>query len=456
MTSPSSPSGVNPKIFGAYDVRGIYPTDLNDEVAYRIGRAFAQYMGVDSIAVGHDMRISSPALAQSFMRGITDQGTDAIDLGLTTTDELYFAVGKYGYPGGAMITASHNPKQYNGFKMCRAEAVAISSETGGFAIRDLAVAGAFSEPARKGQITQRDVSDAFVDHCLSFIDVSKVKPYKIAVDAGNGMAGMIAPRVFQKLPCELVPLYFELDGTFPNHPASPIEPENTEELRRVVPQQGCDMGIAFDGDADRMFLIDEHGRLLGGDMVTALVAHSLLQKHSGATILYNLICSRSVPEVIERDGGRAVRTRVGHSFIKAQMRQENAIFGGEHSGHFYFRDNWYADSGLIAFLIVLELVSVSGKTVSQLVGEVDKRFRSGEVNSEVHDQRERMAAIEEKYTAEDAAIDHLDGVTIGFPTWWANVRPSNTEPLLRLNVEADTEDELKRRTDEVLAVIRQQ
>lgn len=455
MGSPSSPSGVNPKIFGAYDVRGIYPTDLNDETAYRIGRAFAQYMGVERIAVGHDMRVSSPALAAAFMRGVTDQGADAIDLGLTTTDELYFAVGKYGYPAGAMITASHNPKQYNGFKLCRENATAISSETGGFTIRDLAVAGRFTEPARKGQITQRDVSDAYVEHCLSFIDVAKVKPYKIAVDAGNGMAGMITPRVFQRLPCELVPLFFELDGTFPNHPASPIEPENTEELRRVVPAQQCDMGIAFDGDADRMFLIDEHGRLLGGDMVTALVAHSLLQSHPGATILYNLICSRSVPEVIERDGGRSVRTRVGHSFIKAQMRQENAIFGGEHSGHFYFRDNWYADSGLIAFLIVLELVSVSGKTVSQLVREVDNRFRSGEVNSEVHDQKGRMAAIEEQYAAAGATIDHLDGVTIGFPTWWANVRPSNTEPLLRLNVEADTQDELKRRTEEVLAVIRQ-
>ncbi|HEX8994544.1 MAG TPA: phosphomannomutase/phosphoglucomutase [Ktedonobacterales bacterium] len=456
MTSPSSSSGINPKIFGAYDVRGIYPTDLNDETAYRIGRAFAYYLGADRIAVGRDMRVSSPALAQAFMRGITDQGVDAIDLGMTTTDELYFAVGKYGYPGGAMITASHNPKQYNGIKMCRAEAVAISSETGGFAIRDLALYEQFAEPERKGQITQRDVSDAFVEHCLGFIDLSKVKPYKIAVDAGNGMAGMIVPRVFQKLPCELVPLYFELDGTFPNHPASPIEPENTEELRRVVPAQGCDMGIAFDGDADRMFLIDEKGQLLGGDMVTALVAHSLLQKHPGATILYNLICSRSVPELIERDGGRPVRTRVGHSFIKAQMRQENAIFGGEHSGHFYFRDNWYADSGLIAFLIVLELISVSGKTVSQLVGEVDTRFRSGEVNSEVHDQKGRMAAIEQKYAAEGAAIDHLDGITIGFPTWWANVRPSNTEPLLRLNVEADTKDELRRRTEEVLAVIRQQ
>ncbi|HEU0027347.1 MAG TPA: phosphomannomutase/phosphoglucomutase [Ktedonobacterales bacterium] len=451
----ASTSGVNPRIFGAYDVRGVYPTDLNEDVAYRIGRAFAQYLGVSPIAVGRDMRLSSPALAQAFIQGITDQGADAIDLGLTTTDELYFAVGKYSYPAGAMITASHNPKQYNGIKMCRANAVAISSETGGFAIRDIAVSGQFAEPTRKGEVTARDVSDAYVEHCLSFIDVANVKPFTVAVDAGNGMAGMMLPRVFAKLPCELIPLYFELDGTFPNHPASPIEPENTEDLRRIVPERGCDMGVAFDGDADRMFLIDEHGRLLGGDMVTALVAHSLLQKHKGATILYNLICSRSVPELIERDGGRAVRTRVGHSFIKAQMREENAIFGGEHSGHFYFRDNWYADSGLIAFLIVLELVSLSGKTVSQLVAEVDSRFRSGEVNSETHDQRGRLETIERTYAAQGAKIDHLDGVTIAFPTWWANVRPSNTEPLLRLNVEADTQEEMERRRAELLAIIRQ-
>jgi phosphomannomutase len=451
----ASTSGVNPRIFGAYDVRGVYPTDLNEDVTYRIGRAFAQYLGVSPIAVGRDMRLSSPALVQAFIQGITDQGSDAVDLGMTTTDELYFAVGKYGYPAGAMITASHNPKQYNGIKMCRANAVAISSETGGFAIRDIAVSGQFAEPERKGDITVRDVSDAYVEHCLSFIDVANVKPFKIAVDAGNGMAGMILPRVFAKLPCELIPLYFELDGTFPNHPASPIEPENTEELRRIVPERGCDMGVAFDGDADRMFLIDEHGRLLGGDMVTALVARSLLRKHPGATILYNLICSRSVPELIERDGGRAVRTRVGHSFIKAQMREENAIFGGEHSGHFYFRDNWYADSGLIAFLIVLELVSLSGKTVSELVAEVDTRFRSGEVNSETHDQQGRLEAIERTYAAQGAKIDHLDGVTVAFPTWWANVRPSNTEPLLRLNVEADTQEEMERRRDELLAIIRQ-
>lgn len=451
----ASPAGVNPRIFGAYDVRGVYPTELDEGAAYQIGWAFAQHLGASPIAVGRDMRISSPALAQAFIRGITDQGADAVDLGLTTTDELYFAVGKYSYPAGAMITASHNPKQYNGIKMCRANAVAISSETGGFAIRDLAVSGQFTETSRKGAVIQRDVSEAYVEHCLSFIDVANIKPFKVAVDAGNGMAGMMVPRVFERLPCELIPLFFELDGTFPNHPASPIEPENTEELRRIVPERGCDMGVAFDGDADRMFLIDERGRLLGGDMVTALVARSLLRTHSGATILYNLICSRSVPELIERDGGRAVRTRVGHSFIKAQMREENAIFGGEHSGHFYFRDNWYADSGLIAFLIVLEMVSLSGKKVSELLAEVDTRFRSGEVNSETHDQKGRLEAIERTYAAQGATVDHLDGVTISFPTWWANVRPSNTEPLLRLNVEADTQDEMERRRDELLAVIRQ-
>jgi len=401
------------------------------------------------------MRVSSPALAGAVIRGITDQGADAIDLGMTTTDELYFAVGKFGYPAGVMVTASHNPKQYNGLKMCREEAIAISSETGGNAIRDLALAGNPPEPARKGQVIQRDVTDDYVRHVLSFIDVAKVRPLKIAVDAGNGMAGMIVPKVFEQLPCELIPLYFELDGTFPNHPASPIEPENTAVLRALVPERHCDMGVAFDGDADRMFLVDEQGKLLGGDMVTALVAQSLLRKHPGATILYNLISSRSVPELIERDGGRAVRTRVGHSFIKAQMRQENAIFGGEHSGHFYFRDNWYADSGLIAFLVVLELISESGKTVSDLVRAVDHRFRSGEINTEVADQEGRMRAIEAHYVAEGGQVDFLDGITVSFPTWWFNVRPSNTEPLLRLNLEADTADEMAKRRDEVLQLIRQ-
>jgi phosphomannomutase len=446
---------INPKIFGAYDVRGIYPETLDEDTAYRIGRAFVQYLSVQAVAVGRDMRVSSPALAGAIIRGITDQGADAIDLGMTTTDELYFAVGKFGYPAGVMVTASHNPKQYNGLKWCREQAIAISSETGGNAIRDLALAGNPPEPARKGQVITRDVTDDYVRHVLSFIDVAKIRPLKIAVDAGNGMAGMIVPKVFAQLPCELVPLYFELDGTFPNHPASPIEPENTEQLRAVVPEQHCDMGVAFDGDADRMFLVDEKGNLLGGDMVTALVAQNLLRKHPGATILYNLINSRSVPELIERDGGRAVRTRVGHSFIKAQMRQENAIFGGEHSGHFYFRDNWYADSGLIAFLVVLELISESGKTVSELVQAVDHRYRSGEINTEVADQQERMRAIEAHYAAEGGQVDRLDGITVSFPTWWFNVRPSNTEPLLRLNLEADSADEMATRRAEVLRLIRE-
>lgn len=446
---------INPKIFGAYDVRGIYPDTLDEDVAYRIGRAFVRHLGASSVAVGRDMRVSSPALASAVMRGITDQGADAIDLGLTTTDELYFAVGMFNYPAGIMVTASHNPKQYNGLKWCREHAIAISSESGGNEIRDLALAGNLPEPARKGQVIARDVTEDYVRHVLSFIDVAKVHPLKIAVDAGNGMAGMIVPKVFEHLPCELIPLYFELDGTFPNHPASPLELENTEHLRALVPERRCDMGVAFDGDADRMFLVDEKGTLLGGDMVTALVAQNLLGKHPGATILYNLINSRSVPELIERDGGHAVRTRVGHSFIKTQMRQENAIFGGEHSGHFYFRDNWYADSGLIAFLVVLELISESGKTVSELVAAVDHRFRSGEINTEVADQQGRMKAIEAHYTALGGQVDFLDGITVSFPTWWFNVRPSNTEPLLRLNLEADTPDEMAQRRDEVLQLIRQ-
>ncbi|HEX9070235.1 MAG TPA: phosphomannomutase/phosphoglucomutase, partial [Ktedonobacterales bacterium] len=271
-------SPVDPEIFKAYDVRGIYPDELNEDTAYLVGRAFVHYLGVSQVAVGRDMRISSPAIAAAAMRGITEQGADAIELGMTTTDELYFAVGKFGYPAGIMITASHNPGNYNGIKMCRAEAVPISSETGGDAIRDLVVAGKFEAPPQPGKIITRDVTDDFIAHCLSFVDVSKIHPLKVAADAGNGMAGMILPRVFKHLPCTLVPLYFELDGTFPNHPASPIEPENTAELRKVVPEQHCDLGVAFDGDADRMFLVDELGDLIGGDITTAMVARSILRR----------------------------------------------------------------------------------------------------------------------------------------------------------------------------------
>ncbi len=451
MTTPTS---INPNIFKAYDVRGIYPTEMNEEAAYAFGRALVLYLHPTQVAVGRDMRLSSPALAEAVIRGITDQGADAIDLGLTTTDELYFAVGKFNYSAGVMITASHNPKHYNGIKVCREQAIAMSSTTGLNDIRDLMFKGDFPAPEALGRRIRHDVTEDYVDHALSFIDVSKLKPLKIVVDAGNGMAGMIIPRVFKRLPCQLIPLYFDLDGNFPNHPASPIEPENMVDLQKAVREHHADLGAAFDGDADRMFIVDEHASLIGGDMVTALVAKNLLRKHPGATILYNLICSRSTPETIERSGGKAVRTRVGHSFIKAQMREEHAIFGGEHSGHFYFRDNWYADSGLIAFLIVLELICEEDQPVSELLKPIDTRFRSGELNSEVRDIPAKLKQIEEHYKAQGAQIDHLDGVTIQFKDWWFNVRPSNTEPLIRLNLEADTKPLMEAKRDEVLALIR--
>ncbi|HCF85584.1 MAG TPA: phosphomannomutase/phosphoglucomutase, partial [Ktedonobacter sp.] len=391
MNTASVP--VDPTIFKAYDVRGIYGENLNDEVAYRIGRAAAQYLQVPEIAVGRDMRNSSPQLAAALLRGITDQGVNAIDLGMTTTDGLYFAVGKFNYPAGIMITASHNPGKYNGLKFCRAQAFPISLESGLADIRDLAVSGNFSEPSSKGQAIKRDISDDYVKHALSFIDVNKVRPLKVVIDAGNGMAGLIMAKVFQHLPCELVPLYFELDGNFPNHPASPIEPENMVDVQKKVREVGADLGAAFDGDADRMFPVDEHGDLVDGSMVIASVSNSLLHKFPGSTILYNLIVSKSVPELINKLGGKAVRTRVGHSYIKAEMRKLNGIFGGEHSGHFYFRDNWYADSGLIAFLIMLELVSVENKPLSELLKPLDHGVRSGEINSTVSDVQGKLHAL---------------------------------------------------------------
>jgi phosphomannomutase len=445
---------IDPSIFLAYDVRGIYGENLTDEVAYRIGRAAAQYLNVPEIAVGRDMRLSSPQLAEALIRGITDQGVNAVDLGMTTTDELYFAVGKFNYPAGAMITASHNPGKYNGIKFCRAQAFPISLDTGLADIRDLAIRGDFSEPASKGSVTKRDVLDDYVKHALSFIDVSKVKPLKVVIDAGNGMAGMVMPRVFEHLPCELVPLYFELDGNFPHHPASPIEPENMVDLQKKVREVGADLGAAFDGDADRMFPVDEHGNVVDGSMVTAIVSNSLLGKYPGSTILYNLIVSKSVPELVNRLGGKAVRTRVGHSYIKAEMRQTNAIFGGEHSGHFYFRDNWYADSGLIALLLTLELVSVEGKPLSELLKPLDRGVRSGEINTRVSDVQGKLHALEERYGKQAQLVDHLDGITFDFGDWWFNVRASNTEPLLRLNIEANNRELMEQKRDEVVGFIR--
>jgi phosphomannomutase len=442
-------------IFKAYDIRGVVPSELTPEIAYRIGRALVVYLKPDEVAVGRDMRVSGPALAGALIDGIRDQGANVVDIGLVSTDALYFAVGKFGYPAGVMITASHNPPEYNGFKLCRDEAKPLSMDQGIGEIRDLVLANDFPQPAggKRGDLAQRDILDDYAKHALSLIDVSKIKPLKIAIDAGNGMGGEIVPRVFKHLPCEVVPLFFELDGTFPNHPANPIEPENVKVLQQTVREQGCDLGAAFDGDADRVFLIDERGQFIGGDMVTAMVAIAMLKRYPGSAICYNLICSRSVPEIIERHGGKPVRTRVGHSFIKAKMREVDAVFGGEHSGHFYFRDNWYADSGMIALLTVLQLVSDADETLSQVLRPLDTRFRSGEINSEVADSQAVMAKIEAHYRTEGAVIDHLDGITVGFPDWWFNVRPSNTQPLLRLNVEAENPELLNLKTKEVLTMI---
>jgi phosphomannomutase len=445
---------VDPLIFKSYDIRGVYGQDLTAETAYQVGRAAAQYLQVPEIAVGRDMRVSSPQIAAALIQGITDQGTNAIDLGMTTTDELYFAVGKFHYPAGVMVTASHNPGKYNGMKFCRAEARPISLETGLSEIRDLAVSGQFAQPTRKGEVLQRDVLDEYVKHALSFIDVSKIKPLKVVIDAGNGMAGLAMPKVFAHLPCTLVPLYFELDGTFPHHPASPIEPENMADLQRKVREVGADLGAAFDGDADRMFPVDERGEIVDGSMVTAIAAHSLLKKYPGSTVLYNLIVSKSVPELVAELGGTSFRTRVGHSYIKADMRTHNAIFGGEHSGHFYFRDNWYADSGLIAFLMTLELVSQADKPLSVTLQPLDRWVRSGEYNSKLVDAKGKLEALVTHFGSQALAVDRLDGVTLDFGDWWFNARASNTEPFLRLNVEAKTRELMEQKRDEVLAFIR--
>jgi phosphomannomutase len=451
---PAMPNAFDTSIFKSYDVRGIVGTQLTPQVAYLIGRAFVQVLDLRNICIGRDMRPSGTDLLEALTRGAVDGGADVSQIGLISTDALYFAVGHYRFDGGVMITASHNPAEYNGLKFCREEAQAISLDTGLGDIRDLALAGDFKDPARKGSVTQREVLDDFGKHCVSFIrDITKIKPYKIAIDAGNGMAGLTVPYVFKHLPqCEVIPLYFELDGTFPNHPASPIEDENKLDLRKAVLEHGCDLGAAFDGDADRMFLVDEKGGFPDGSIVTAAVGVATLKKYPGSKILYNLICSRSVPEAILAHGGIPVRSQVGHSLIKPEMRAQNIPFGGEHSGHFYFRENWFADSGMIALLQCLDLFSEIDGPITQAIAPYNTRFRSGEINLPVADADAEMKHLQEHFA--DAEFDYLDGVTIEYPNWWLNVRKSNTEPLLRLNVEGDTLPLMEEHRDEALAVIK--
>lgn len=443
---------VDPEIFKSYDIRGTVPDQLNPDVARLLGRGFAVEIAKTEIVVGRDMRTHSDELAEAFIDGLVESGCNVTDIGRVSTDALYFAVGHLDADGGAMITASHNPPEYNGFKLCRAQAEPLSGSDGLDRIHDSVELDDYYLERGRGTVTEKDILPDFVRHALSFIDVDKLKPFTVVVDAGNGMAGAVMPKVFEKLPGKMIPLFFELDGTFPNHPANPIEPDNLKTLIKTLKDEKADFGVAFDGDADRMFLIDENGEPLGGDLVTMLVAKSLLKKNPGATVLYNLICSHAVSELIEREGGRPIRTPVGHSIIKPLMKREGALFGGEHSGHFYFKDNWYADSGLIAMLIAMEVLSEAGKPLSQLVAELNPYFRSGEINVKVRNIPKTLDKIVNEYTPNRP--DYTDGVTMTFDDWWFNARPSNTEPLLRLNVEANSAELLKEKTTALLAVVK--
>jgi len=442
------------KIFKAYDVRGTVPDQLDVELIERIGAAFAVFVAADRetsgrVLMARDMRESGIELSAAFARGVMSQGLDVVDLGLASTDLLFFASGHFAAPG-AMLTASHNPAQYNGIKMCLTGARPIGEDTGLAAIRDLTVAGvAPVDPP--GTLSHRDALADFATHVHGFVDVGALRPMRIVADTANGMGGLVAPAVFEGLPFDVEIMYGELDGTFPNHEANPIQPENQVDLQARVLETGADVGLAFDGDADRVFLVDDKGQLVSGSLTTAIVAAAMLAKSPGATILYNLICSKAVPEVIVERGGTPVRTRVGHSLIKAVMAETGAAFGGEHSGHYYFRDNYRADSGIIAALVVLEALSTSGRPLSELRVPFERYVASGEINTEVGDPNTVIDAIAARFT--DADQDRLDGLTVDLGDWWFNLRPSNTEPLLRLNLEADTVGECEAHVAEIRALI---
>jgi phosphomannomutase len=442
------------KIFKAYDIRGVVPDELDEGVAEAVGAAFVRLTGAGAIVTVHDMRTSSAPLAEAFGRGATSQGADVIAAGLGSTDMLYYASGSLGIPG-AMITASHNPPRYNGIKLCREGAKPVGQDTGLAELREMAEAGVPAHDGPPGTITKRDLLSGYAEHLKKLVDLSGIRPLKVAADAGNGMAGYTVPRVFEGLPIDLVPLYFELDGTFPNHEANPIDPANLRDLQRAVVDSRADIGLAFDGDADRCFVVDERGEIVSPSALTALIAVRELAREPGATIIHNLITSRAVPEIIAENGGRPVRTRVGHSFIKAEMARTGAIFGGEHSGHFYFRDFWFADSGMLAALHVLAALGHQNGPLSEMLTRYARYHATGEINSEVADQAAATARVREAFAGRPGVtIDELDGLTVMATDWWFNLRPSNTEPLLRLNVEAADEETMKSVRDEVLRLIR--
>ena len=439
-------------IFKAYDIRGTYPDQIDEEVAHRVARALVALLDARKVLVGHDMRASSEPLSAAFISGAITQGADVIDIGLASTDTLYYASGSEDLPG-VMFTASHNPSKYNGIKICRAGALPVGQDTGLVDIKAMVDRNEFPRPPRTGRITRQDMLPGFVDHVLSLIDRDTFRPVKVVVDTANGMGGLTVPAVFKHLPIDLVPMFFELDGTFPNHPADPIQPENLRDLAATVVAEGAVCGIAFDGDADRVFFVDERGEPVLASFIGALVTQAILRKKPREKVVYSLTCSRTVPEVIREEGGEPVRTRVGHSFIKQVMADTGAVSGVEHSGHFYFRDHWRADCGMIAALLALEALSRSGGTLSEALQPFTSRYwNSGEINSEVADKDAVIAELARRY--DDGRQDTTDGLLVDYPDWWFSVRASNTEPLLRLNVEHRDAVGGQERRDELLAIIR--
>ena len=448
---------MNPHIFKAYDVRGLYPAELDEHIFHQIGRAFVAYLQAKRIGVGRDMRLSSPSLADAFIAGVREQGAEVIDYGMISTDMIYYAVGTDDLDGGAQITASHNPKQYNGCKMVGRGNHPLSGDAGISDIRDMIADGRIPRPAAKpGRLTQRTILDGYVKHVLGFIDPSIIRPFKVVLDAGCGMAGMVAPELFKALPCHVDTLCFTVDGTFPTHEANPLIEENRRDIVARVRAMHAEIGIAWDGDADRCFFIDEDGEFISGDFVTALLAEAFLLKEPGATVVYDLRASYAVKDVAAKYGGTAVMNRVGHAFFKGRMRELNAVFGGEVTGHYYFRDNFYCDNGFIPALLILELMSKKQQSLKQLLEPLrNKYFISGEINTKMPNMEAmtaRMSAIETRYS--DAKISKLDGISIEYPDWHFNVRPSNTEPLLRLNLEGTTPEQMERKRDEILSIIR--
>ncbi|MEN9692614.1 MAG: hypothetical protein RLZZ330_258 [Actinomycetota bacterium] len=452
------------QIIKAYDVRGTYPDQIDADLAREVGAAFVEVIkvrksdgGPGAVVIGHDMRPSGPELVAAFAQGVMSQGCDVIHIGLCSTDGLYFASGHLGLPG-AMFTASHNPAQYNGIKLCKEGAAPVGQETGLRQIKEMIESGwesTYSGPT--GSESKQDLVSKYADFLNNLVDLKGIRPLKVAIDTGNGMGGFTVPLVLKNLPLEITEMYFELDGTFPNHEANPIEPENLVDLQKKVKEVGADIGLAFDGDADRCFVVDERGEIVSPSTLTALIADRELKKRPNSTIIHNLITSRSVPELVTELGGTPVRTRVGHSFIKATMAETGAIFGGEHSGHFYFADFWKADSGMLAAMHALAALgeTAEGSKLSDLLAKYQRYIESGEINSRVEDPAGIVKALKDKYGADSSLqLDELDGLTVSGNGWWFNVRASNTEPLLRLNAEAKTKEEVKLLTDSVLAIIR--